>query len=178
MTTLPYAFLSLFAGCLILNILDFPAVRGARAWSVIVLAGGLWAGACVLWVIAWLEAATRNILAEREVQYADLFRKPELTARVMLQKDVATWQVVDYDPDLKRLAIGLLAGVPFSEREWPGLTGFRKKQNDFERLGLVEIRGNKRVLNAWGRVVCTQLKYGHLTELPRPTESQKRARVE
>jgi hypothetical protein len=61
---------------------------------------------------------------------------------------------------MRKLAAGLLQGVPFSEREWSGkIRNFRAVQDEFEKRELVRTKGKQRILNGRGRRLLLEYYY-------------------
>lgn len=146
------AFLVALTGSIACSFLAWPEVVGWRAWAIAAISCGLWSE-------AYLEAVLPN--REPPIVLQPLPPDPQIT-RNLLQVDAAQWVYEDIlaPAELRSLAMGLLTGRAFSEREWAGeIPEFRRVQDDFERRGLVRIRGKRRSLNGRGRLAMLRYLY-------------------
>jgi hypothetical protein len=166
------AYASLIMGSLIASLLDIRDLQRMRALAIAIMAVGFWLFSCAAVFIACMDALRLAVEAVERRLLDELWRQPAPAPeieRYQLTVEPATDIVVTIERrDLEALAAGLLAGRPFSEREWSSkLHGnFRYIQDEFERRELVTLKGKRRELNGRGRRAMLQVYYGHSGELP------------
>lgn len=150
---------ALLGTCVIYSLQD-AAFSGWRAYSFLGLG-------FILWIFSIAEACIAVMIVSREAVMTALANeeKPVILEahRYMLQVDQAEYIFSSIpDRDMQKLAAGLLAGRPFSEREWVGkISNFRKVQDFFETRDLVKIEGKRRILNGRGRRAMLEIQYRH-----------------
>ena len=154
---------AILGSCVIYSLHD-AAFSGWRAYSFLGLG-------IILWIFSIAEALIAVMIVSRTVMTAIANeQKPESAElrRYMLQVDTNEYIFSSIpERDMQKLAAGLLAGRPFSEREWIGkISNFRTVQDEFERRNLVRLEGKRRVLNGRGRRAMLEIAYGHAGHSP------------
>lgn len=166
------AFLVALVGSVAASVLAWPEVRGWRAWAFVALSAALWGEA---WLESWLPSQEPPIVLQP--------LPPEPVVRNLVQVEAARWVYVYGipEPDMRRLAMGLLQWRRFTLREWQGeIPAIREVQDQFERAGLVRIVGKRRVLNGRGRRAMLEYLYRGtpLPAAPPPPQGLQLVRVE
>jgi hypothetical protein len=160
---------AILGSCVIYSLHD-TNLQGWRAYSFLGLG-------VILWIFSIAEAIIAVMIVSRETVLTAVAneQKPEGLKRYMLQVDTNEYIFSSIpDRDMQKLAAGLLAGRPFSEREWSGkISNFRAVQDEFERRELVRLEGKRRVLNGRGRRAMLEIAYGHTGHTPSPSLALK-----
>ena len=148
---------AILGSCVIYSLHD-AAFSGWRAYSFLGLG-------IILWIFSIAEACIAVLVVSRDTVMTVLANeeKPIIseTHRYMLQVDTNEYIFSSIpEKDMQKLAAGLLAGRPFSEREWIGkISNFRTVQDTFEKRDLVRLEGKRRVLNSRGRRAMLEIAY-------------------
>ena len=172
------AYFSAFAGSFVMMTLSDPIIKGYKAI-------GICGFGIALWLFSIVEACIAVLNVSRETFYSQLLTQPEVKQepaieRYMFQVDLARYIYADVPTDdMEKLAVGLLQGRPFSEREWSGeVKNFRSIQDEFERRDLVRMEGKRRILNGRGRRAMLEIAYGHAVKSSPPPTALKPLRQE